>query len=140
MIVLDTNVLSEAMKPNPHPTVRMWLNGQVSETLYLSNVTLAETLFGIGALPAGRRKDLLTEALHGLLELFGDRVLAFDSRAARCYAELAIKAKAAGKGFPIPDSYIAATAAAHGFAVATRDAAPFRTAGLQVIDPWTAGA
>lgn len=49
MIVLDTNVVSEAMKPDPHPVVRAWLNDQVAETLYLPSVTLAELLFGIGA-------------------------------------------------------------------------------------------
>lgn len=57
MIVLDTNVVSEAMKPEPHPAVRAWLNDQAAETLYLTSVTLAELLFGIGALPAGKRKE-----------------------------------------------------------------------------------
>jgi len=59
MIVLDTNVVSEAMKPEPEATVRAWLNDQAAETLYLSSVTLAELLFGIRALPAGRRKNML---------------------------------------------------------------------------------
>ncbi len=63
MILLDTNVISEAMKPEPHPTVRAWLNEQAAETLYVSSVTLAESLFGIRALAAGRRKDMLTLAL-----------------------------------------------------------------------------
>ncbi|EKQ5826281.1 PIN domain-containing protein, partial [Vibrio parahaemolyticus] len=63
MIVLDTNVVSEAMKPEPDPAVRAWLNEQSAETLYLSSVTLAELLFGIAALPNGKRKDLLSEAL-----------------------------------------------------------------------------
>ena len=94
MIVLDTNVVSEAMKPEPHPAVRAWLNDQVAETLYLSSVTLAELLFGIGALPAGKRKDMLTQTLDGLMGLFRDRVLPFDIDAARRYGELAVKAKA----------------------------------------------
>jgi predicted nucleic acid-binding protein len=75
MIVLDTNVVSEAMKAEPHPSVRAWLNDQAAETLYLSSVTLAELLFGIAALPAGKRKDMLTQTLDGLLGLFRDRVL-----------------------------------------------------------------
>jgi len=58
VIVLDTNVVSEAMKPEPHPAVRAWLNEPAAETLYLSSVTLAELLFGIAAMPSGRRKDL----------------------------------------------------------------------------------
>lgn len=136
MILLDTNVVSEAMKPEPHPAVRAWLDEQAAETIYLSSVTFAELLFGIGALPAGRRKHAMSLALDGLLELFGNRVLAFDTDSARHYAELAVAARAAGKGFPTPDGYIAAIAAAHRFTVVTRDVAPFEAAGLKVIDPW----
>jgi toxin FitB len=136
MIVLDTNVVSEAMKPNPHPAVKAWLDEQAAETLYLSSVTLAELLLGIGSLPVGRRKNALTQTLDGLLDLFGDRVLAFDTDSARQYAELAMKARSAGKGFPTPDGYIAAIATARGFTVATRDVAPFQAAGLNVINPW----
>jgi len=136
MIVLDTNVVSEAMKPEPDPAVRAWLNEQVAETLYLSSVTLAELLFGIGALPDGRRKKGLAETLDGLLALFGDRVLMFDTEAARHYADLAVKARTAGKGFPTPDGYIGSIAAAKGFIVATRDTSPFEAAGLAVINPW----
>lgn len=136
MIVLDTNVVSEAMKPSANPAVMAWLNAQPEETLFLSCITLAELMYGIGALPAGRRKDALATTLDGLLGLFGDRVLAFDAAAARCYAQLAIRAREAGKGFPTPDGYIAAIATARGFIVATRDTSPFAAAGLQVINPW----
>ncbi|MBU6436479.1 MAG: type II toxin-antitoxin system VapC family toxin [Betaproteobacteria bacterium] len=135
MIVLDTNVVSEAMRPAPHATVRAWLNAQVASTLYLSSVTLAE-LFGIGALPAGRRKDRLARTLDGLLALFDERVLPFDTDAARHHAALAVRARRAGHGFPTPDGYIAAIAASRGFSVATRDTAPFQAAGLNVINPW----
>jgi len=83
MIVLDINVISEAMKPESDQTVRAWLNQQAAETLYLSSVTLAELLFGITALPVGRRKNMLVKALDGLMELFEDRVLRFDTDAAR---------------------------------------------------------
>lgn len=136
MILLDTNVISEAMKPAPDDTVRAWLDEQAAETLYLSSVTIAELLYGIGALPAGKRKDRLTEAMDGVMELFADRVLPFDIAAARRYADLAVKARAAGKGFPTPDGYIAAIAASRGFAVATRDTSAFDTAGVAVINPW----
>ena len=137
MILLDTNVVSEAMKPEPAPSVRAWLDAQAAETLFLSSVTVAELMFGIGALPKGRRKDKLTSALDGVLDLFADRILPFDTRAARRYAELALRAGAAGKGFPTPDGYIAAIAAAHDFAVVSRDTSAFVSAGLVVIDPWT---
>lgn len=135
MIVLDTNVVSEAMRPDPDPAVQAWLDEQVAETLYLSSVTLAELLFGIGAMPVGRRKNLLSQTLDGLLNLFGERVLAFDTNAARHYADV-VKARDAGKGLPTPDGYIAAIAAAHGFIVATRDTGPFAAAGVAFIDPW----
>ena len=138
MILLDTNVVSEAMTREPHPQVRAWLDAQAAETLFISSVTLAELLFGVGALPAGKRKDTLAAALDDVLDLFVDRILSFDTSAARRYAELAVKARSAGKGFPTPDGYIAAIAAAHGFTVASRDASACNAAGLTVIDPWTA--
>lgn len=136
MIVLDTNVVSEAMKPEPHPGLRAWLNDQSAETLYLSSVTLAELLFGIAALPAGKRKDKLALALDGLMGLFRNRVLPFDTDAARHYAELAVTAKVGGRGFPTPDGYIAAIAASRGFIVASRDTAPYEAANVTVINPW----
>lgn len=95
-------------------------------------------MFGIGALPAGKRKERLCDALDGLMELFESRILAFDITAARRYADLAVKARAAGRGFPTPDGYIAAIAASKGFAVATRDTSAFDAAGVEVINPWAA--
>ena len=138
MIVLDTNVVSEAMKPEPNPAVRAWLNDQRAETLYLSSVTVAELLFGIGSLPIGKRKELLAQTLDGLMGLFRDRVLPFDIDAARHYAELAVTARNCGRGFPTPDGYIAAIAASRGFIVASRDTAPYEAAGITVINPWKA--
>lgn len=138
MILLDTNVVSEAIKPTPHPSVRAWLDAQAAETLFLSSVTVAEMAFGIGALPAGRRRQALAAALEGVLALFAGRVLAFDEAAALRSGELAVRARAAGKGFPTPDGYIAAIAAARGFTVASRDGSAFAAAGVAVIDPWRA--
>lgn len=137
MIVLATNVVSEAMRPTPSPAVLDWMDRQAAETLYLSSVTIAELLYGVGALPAGRRKQALRSAVDGLIELFHDRVLPFNLEAARCYADLAVTARMGGKGFPTPDGYIAAIAVANGFTVATRDAGPFQAAGIDIIDPWT---
>ena len=99
MIVLDTNIVFEAMKPEPNAAVRAWLNDQAAETLYLSSVRLAD-----------------------LLGLFKDRVLPFDSDAAR--------------GFPTPDGYIAAVAAARGFIAESRDTSPYEAAGVALINPW----
>lgn len=138
MIVLDTNVVCEAMKPEPDPAVRAWLNKQSAETLYLSSVTLAELLFGIAALPNGKRKDMLSETLSGLTELFRGRILPFDAEAARQYAELAVTARTTGRGFPVLDGYIAAIAVSQGYQVASRAMAPFEAAKVAVINPWEA--
>ena len=135
-MVLDTTVVSQAMKPEPDAAVRAWLNDQAAETLYLSSVTLAELLFGIRALPVGRRKNMLDHALAELLELFNDRVLSFDTDAARYYADLAVTARNGGRGFPTSDGYIAAIAASRGFIVASRDTAPYEASGVTVINPW----
>ena len=136
MIILDTNVVSEAMKPEPNPSVRAWLNDQAIETVYLTSVTVAELLFGIAALPKGQRKDKLAQTFDGLMKLFRDRLLPFDTDAARHYADLAVIAKACGRGFPTPDGYIAAIAAARGFIVASRDTAAFNAVGIRVLNPW----
>jgi predicted nucleic acid-binding protein len=138
MILVDTNVVSEAMKPYADPLVSVWLNNQVAESLYLSSLSLAELLFGIAILPSGRRKDALADTLDTLLRLFGPRILPFDAEAARSYAQTAERARAAGKAFPIADGFIAAIASAHNLFVATRDTAPFEAAGLTVINPWEA--
>lgn len=136
MFVLDTNVVSEVIRPSANPAVMAWLNRQVAETLYLSAVTLAELLYGVAALPEGRRKAALSETLTGLLDLFGDRVLPFDTKAARTYAQLAAAARSAGRGFSTPDGYIAAIAVANELTVATRDVGPFEAAGVTVLNPW----
>lgn len=136
MIVLDTNVVSEAMKPAPDPHVRAWLNNQAAETLYLTSVTLAELLFGIRLLPSGKRQDMLVQALDRLMALFRDRILPFDTDAAKYYAELAVAARGAGRAFPTADGYIAAIAASRRFMVASRDVAPYEAAKIVVINPW----
>lgn len=91
------------MKPEPHPSVRDWLDAQAAETVFLPSVTIAELLFGIGTLPRGKRKDRLAAALDGMLDLFTARILPFDTAAARRYADLVVNAGAAGKGFPTSD-------------------------------------
>lgn len=138
MIVLDTNVVSEAMKPSPDLLVRSWLNDQAAEKLYLSSVTLAELFFGIGLLPAGSRKNRLADTLTRLMTLFNSRILSFDIAAATHYGKLAVRARLAGQGLPVADGYIAAIAAAQKFSVASRDTAPFIAAGIEVINPWQA--
>lgn len=140
MIILDTNVVSEPMKPNGDPSVRAWLDSQVAETLYLTATSLSELLVGIEILPDGKRKKGLDAELGELINmLFGSRVLAFDQQAARAYAPLVRRARAAGRLISVADAQIAAIATAHGFTVATRDTAPFLAARVPVINPWELG-
>jgi toxin FitB len=135
MIVLDTNVVSETMKPDPYARVREWLDAQPAETVFLTSVTLAELWYGVAAI-AGRRQARLHTFVEELADRLASQILFFDLAAAREHARLAVHARRNGSGFPVPDGYIAAIAAAHGFAVATRDTAPFEAAGLTVINPW----
>lgn len=137
MILLDTNVISEPWKPVPEPRVLAWIDGQAIETLFLSAVTVAELRFGIGAMPAGRRRSVL----HGRLEqeilpLFEGRVLSFDLAASLAYAELMVRARSEGRAIGKADGYIAAIAASRGYVVASRDVSPFEAAGVRVLNPW----
>ena len=137
MIVLDTNVVAEPLKPRPHPSVMAWLDRQAVQTLYLTATSLSELLVGVDRLPDGRRKRGLAEGLEGLLRtLFGPRILPFDVQAAAAYAAVVRRAQAHGQTISVGDGQIAAIAQAHGFMMATRDHAPFKAAGLKVIDPW----
>jgi predicted nucleic acid-binding protein len=136
MIVLDTNVVSEALRPTPSSQVVNWLDRQDPQSTFITSVTLAELLFGVAVMPEGRRKAALIEAVDGVAQLFAGRTLAFDAMAAQHYAALAVSARQAGLGFPTPDGYIAAIASAQNCSVATRDKAAFLAAGLTVIDPW----
>lgn len=136
MILLDTNIISEALKPGGDPAVLAWLDAQAIETLFLSTITLAELRFGVAAMPAGQRRDILGRELdQRVLPIFEGRVLPFSLAAADAYGELRARARAAGKAISTADGYIAAIAAAHGFAVATRDVGPFEAAQLRVIKP-----
>lgn len=135
MILLDTNVVFEPLKPNGEPAVLAWIDAQTVETLYLSAITLAELRFGIAAMPGGQRRDGLRQRLdERVVPVFAGRILPFDTDAADAYAKL--RARATGKAIGTADAYIAAVAAAHGFAVATRDTGAFEAAGLNVINPW----
>jgi predicted nucleic acid-binding protein len=140
VIILDTNVVSEPMKPDAALVVQHWLNEQIAETLYLTSVSLSELLLGVELLPAGKRKVGLGAALSELLSaLFGSRILPFDQQAATLYASRVSSARAKGQAITLGDGQIAAIAAVHGFTVATRDVEPFLAAGVRVVNPWQIG-
>ncbi|MEW6168143.1 MAG: type II toxin-antitoxin system VapC family toxin [Pseudomonadota bacterium] len=137
MILLDTNVVSEPLRPAPEARVIEWLDAQALETLYLSAMTVAELRAGVALLPAGKRRAKLHEYLEQrALPSFVGRVLPFDLACTSAYARVLAKARKAGTGIETADACIAATALANGFTVATRDTSPFRAAGLAVINPW----
>jgi len=137
MILLDTNVISEPLRREPEPGVIEWIDAQALETLYLSAITVAELRSGIALLPAGKRRaGLLKNLERRVLPLFAGRVLPFDLPCTQTYAELIAKAQKAGLAIVAADGFIAATAAANGLAVATRDTSPFEAAGVTVINPW----
>ena len=139
MILLDTNVISEPQRREPHVGVLEWIDAQALETLYLSVITVAELRAGIALIPAGKRRDSLHENLEKrLLPMFANRVLSFDMACTTAYAGLLAKSRAAGLTVETADAFIAAIALANGFAIATRDTRPFETAGVNVINPWEA--
>ncbi|MDD9993720.1 MAG: type II toxin-antitoxin system VapC family toxin [Rhodospirillales bacterium] len=137
MFVLDTNIVSELMRPAPELAVEAWVASRRPGDMYFSAVSEAELRYGIAILPAGRRRKTLAEAVDGLIrEDFAGRVLPFDSAAARTYAEIAATRRRAGRPVCHADCQIAAIAQAHGFAVATRNVRDFAGMGVDVVDPW----
>ncbi len=139
MIVLDTNVISELMRSQPHSAVVTWVAAQPRSTLHTTSINEAELFYGINALPEGRRKSDLAAAAEALFaEEFAGRVLTIGGPAARRYVEIVLLRRRAGQPIEGFDALIAATAAAAGAAVATRDTAGFAGCGLTLINPWEA--
>jgi hypothetical protein len=136
MIVLDTNVLSEPLKIQPYPKVLAWLDAQAAETLYLSTISYAELRFGVLKMPDGKRKNDLAAQIERVVELFKDRMLEFNVKAAEQLAQIGARSQKIGKPATAPDAYIAAIAAANGFSVATRNVDYFKHSGVPVINPW----
>jgi predicted nucleic acid-binding protein len=137
MILLDTNVISEPLRPRPDARVVARVDAQPLETLYLSAITVAELRTGVALLPQGKRKTILWENLEKeLLPMFAGRILSFDLACTQAYADLIVKARTAGLAIAAADGYIAAIASANKFTVATRDTSPFAAAGVAVLNPW----
>lgn len=137
MILLDTNVISELIKPSPDPAVAAYVGRAVPESVFTAAVCEAEIHYGLARLPAGRkRNDLIGRVTAFFTEAFSDRTLTFDSASAAIYGELRAAREAAGKPISVEDAMIAATARAYGAAVATRNVADFVGCGVEVINPW----
>lgn len=137
MIVLDTNVLSELMKPRPEPRVVGWVGGHPTGSLFTTTLTRAEILYGIALLDAGRRRDRLGEAARAIFAVdFRGRVLPFDEDASELYAEIASDRRKAGRPISAFDAQIAAIARSRGALLATRNAGDFEGCGVELEDPW----
>ena len=138
MIILDTNIVSEPLRARPHAGVMAWIDANQPIGLYVTSITLSESLAGMAIMQDGGKKDRKAAGFASLLQsLFYQRVLAFDEAAARAYAKIFAAMRASGRAISLFDCQIAAIAMVHGFAVATRDVQPFIDAGLDVINPWT---
>lgn len=137
MILLDTNVVSEVMKAQPSKIVVAWLNGQDSQNLCVSAITIGEIAYGLRILPDGNRRSALRERFELFIALaFDQRVLAYDEAAARIYGELMGDRKELGRPISVPDGQIAAIARRNHFAVATRNVLDFENCGIEVINPF----
>ncbi|WP_094555437.1 type II toxin-antitoxin system VapC family toxin [Synechococcus sp. 1G10] len=139
MIVLDTNVISELMRPQPEPRVLAWADGLDPDAVAITTMNEAEILHGIARLGDGRRKQALRQSWEGLItELFAGRVWGFSSEAAHWYGELLSRRERLGRPMATADAVVAATTLAQGAQLATRDDADFADVGLELINPWNA--
>lgn len=136
--LLDTNVVSEWVKPRPAPGVIEWLAGVDEDRVFLSVCTVGEIGFGIDLLSAGRRQTALKNWLEGdLLERFRDRIVPVDVPVAAAWGHLSAAAHGAGRSLTVMDGLIAATAAVHQLTLVTRNIRDFRGLELDLLDPWS---
>jgi predicted nucleic acid-binding protein len=139
VIVLDTNVLSEEIRPSPSPRVLRWFKEQEPVNIFTTAITQAEMLYGLQSLPVGRRRSALQFAIEKTFDQeFAGRILPFDEDAARSFAKIVAARDALGRPISQFDGMIAAIARSRHAALATRNVADFQDCGLRIIDPWAA--
>jgi len=137
VILLDTNVLSELMKPTPDDTVVAWIAGQPTQSLFTTSITQAEILHGVMLLPSGRRRQVFEAAAEAMFrEEFAGRVLSFGGEAALPYAVIAVDRRRAGRPISHFDAQIAAIARVTGATIATRNVTDFDGCGVKLLNPW----
>ncbi|WP_043840079.1 type II toxin-antitoxin system VapC family toxin [Muricoccus aerilatus] len=137
MILLDTNVVSELMRPRPDARVAAFLAARPLEELFLPSLVVAEIRYGLARLPDGQRRNGLEGLFERLLsEGFGDRVLPFDASGAAAYARARAARESAGRPIALADALIAGMALAHGASLATRNIDDFDQLGLTLLNPW----
>lgn len=137
MIIADTNVVSEVMKAVADMQVAVWLRRQAIDTIYVTAITKAELLYGLALMPDGRRKQSLAQAMQAFFaERVATPILGFTDEDALFYAKISARRRKAGRPIRELDGQIAAVAASHGFAVATRNVGDFEHCGIEIINPW----
>ena len=140
MIILDTNVLSELMRPTPSSRVLNWVAGQPAMELFTTSITEAEIFMGIELLAQGKRRDQLLRAAEGLFaEDLGGRSLGFESDAARLFSKIAAYRQLLGRPIGHADAQIAAITKLKGAKLATRNTTDFDNCGIDLVNPWTEG-
>lgn len=140
MTILDTNVVSEMMRPVPEPSVLRWFANLAIEDAHLTAITLAEILLGIELLPMGKRREVLRSGAEKTFAVFTGRVLAFDEKAAPVFSLISAARRKQGKPISQFDAQIAAIARANGATLATRNADDFEGCGVRLVNPWQQGA
>jgi toxin FitB len=140
VIILDTNVLSETMRPAPEGAVLQWLDGLDAEEVHTTAITSGELLFGVEQLPAGRRRSRLAVSVHRLLyDTLADRVVPYDLEAAAELAAVVTARNRAGRPIDVPDAQIAAICRSRAARLATRNVGDFEGTGVEVVNPWEMG-
>jgi toxin FitB len=138
MIILDTNVLSELMRPEPSPRVMAWIAKQPVSELFTTSISEAEIFYGIEILAKGKRRDGLLAVAEALFaEDLAGRVFGFASEDARAFSKIAADRRALGRPINQADAQIAAIARVHRARLATRNIKDFEDCGIDVIDPWS---
>jgi toxin FitB len=137
MIIIDTNVVSELMRPEPDPGVASWVRARDRRELRMTAISLAEVRYGIARLPDGRRKQVLLGAADEIFSAFADQILPVDAAAAEHYAVIASSRERAGKPIPGLDALIVAVCRSQGATLATRNVSDFDGTGIEIINPWT---
>ncbi|MEM1019605.1 MAG: type II toxin-antitoxin system VapC family toxin [Sphingomonadales bacterium] len=137
MIILDTNVVSELMRPAPNPNVITWNSAQPTTSLCTTAICLAELWTGAAILSPGQRRDTIAAQLRQIATAFEDRILAFDQNCALPFSQIVAKRRASGKPISMADGQIASIARVYSATVATRDVDGFSDCGVNIINPWT---
>ena len=137
MIILDTNVVSELMRPAPERKVLHWFSNQAAEDLHVTAVTMAEILYGIELISSSRRRDVVRAGAEKMFgDVLADRILTFEERAAHAFSQIASSRRRQAKQISGVDAQIAAIARVHGATLATRNPYVFEGCGVRLVNPW----